>query len=332
MSFQRALSALTFTLLSVLCLAALAGCESRYGPGDRPSNFGGTVMQTGQTLWLEDLRGQWVLVDMFRNDASNSADDSSYLNNKLSPGRQHLRFKTSGLARLASPGRRLTIVHVLNPSSTVQGLERLIAATPSSEPLVRVAEPAGWAELECQQDYLISPSGVVVMAEPDGYDWSAILPAAARQSTDFSPLRVAVSSDWQQADQNTAQDDMQLLLTAYRHDSAALPCRLELELGFADDVSGQQGRWHVSRRHMAHATSSFEIPAGHTGEVVFPVELSDMAKCEAINYSFSVWDARLGTWVTRHGTALPGESGVQDSGAANPNSNYDSEYRAPSRG
>lgn len=288
------------TVLSLLC-----ACESRYGPGDRPSNFGGSVVQTGETLWLEDLRGKWVLVRSVQQDTS-----------KLS--NSPLPFRLEPIPSLSRNIARENLV-VLNACRSGQCSDLAAEARRQhySDPLLRVYENANWEDLEWQADYLIAPNGVVAMAEPQGEtDWGAVLPAYLQQPDDFSPLRLSKEHFW-----NVEAGTLEIRLRVYSPYRQNLKCRLEMGFDYSKPMKdGEQ-------IPLVKKSQEFSMEGGASAEASIPWKFDELQGCNIASYRFSVYDERVGLWVSRHGVLIPGE---EEQTASKPsNANYDSSYRAP---
>lgn len=305
-------------LALLLGIVLLSACESRYGPGDRPSNFGGTVVQTGKTLWLEDLRGKWVLVDCFQDLNDYGAGGPGSIKGLLPqfwPAPQDIDRS------------RCAVVHVLNPDSPNELLAAFARRYGMSDPIVRVEEQAGWDMLEWGSDYLIAPSGVVLMAEANGqYDWSAALKAVASQPLDFSPLRLTLKQSW-----SNDGEELTLRSTIYRPGSAPAQCKLKVELQFDQYDTGQASYWRINSKGQGRGQASFELGSDQQGDVVLPFVLKHLKGCSAAAVIVAVFDQRLGLWISRSATYVPADDKQTQemSSGTQSNSRQDSAYRQP---
>ncbi len=300
----------------VLLLAfALCSCDPRFGPGDRPGNFAGCIVQTGADASLEDFRGRWVLVMPLE------------ISMGYNEGRQPaLSFSNFRAVSGKLDRERLTVLYVCNsePCSRLQAAARRLRL---KDPLLRTYEDAGWTDIERSYEYLIAPNGVVAAMERAGETrWETILPKFMAQKTDFSPLRLSQTSHWS-ADGSSMDLDFMLGGPV----SPGTPCRLTM----AFDFSRPEGESLPA----VTKTMDFTIGDFKNSELSVPWHFDDLQGCNGANYTLSVLDPRLGVWINRHGVILApdllesgqeGLGGVEPAAASQGSANYDSQYRQPS--
>ncbi|MCC7479769.1 hypothetical protein IT575_15110 [bacterium] len=289
-------------LAACICIAlSLCSCDPRYGPGDRPGNLAGCIVQSGSNASLEDFKGRWVLLLPLETSMG------------YYQGREpELSFANYRPVSPKLDRRKLTVLYVCSsePCSKLQAAARRLGL---QDPLLRVYREAGWSDIERAYEYLIAPSGVVALMEKPGEtDWASRLPQFLKQDSGFSPLRLSQASRF-----SADGKSMDLNFMVGGPLAAGTRCRLELSFDFSKpDEAGVPA---------VLKTQEFSIAEARSGEHVIPWHFDDLAGCNGATYSLSVLDQRLDVWIHRHGVILAPES--FEAGAAKSGANYDSQYR-----